>query len=230
MINIVDPIIKIGSGIIALLSVIIFIVSFIESTSFLYELTGSTKGIAIYSYVDAKNKIFVEERQYDLNWGWFFNIFKLFLQKISADTKFKLYCKPLISSKIPLPSDCYEVKNIDSYNKINLLKNSYFKKYEIEYISMLCERPINISEFNRNIDVQITQNHIIITNRNNIDIENYPLKLPSNISMSNIDKYFSVSSIIDMSQDNNNGITIYIRSLKAMKGNQPSVLSIPINS
>lgn len=190
-------------------------------------------GKPLHYYVDYERKALIEEREYELTWGWIFFLKKIFLQNISKDTICRLSYKPMAGPRKALPEDCYVIEKADSKNRIKLVKSNYFKEREVERVYVLSITPVDESTYGNNIEVKYGPDSIEIVNHNEVEIRNYPLKLPSNTTLDETSRYLSIISgliVPDLDDAQSNSIKIRIKKLDGKKGDEPYTMIIPLHA
>ena len=191
-----------------------------------------SKGHSLYLYYDCEKKALIEETEYEFSWGRVIFLRKIFLMKTSASTECKLWYKSAIGPKASLPRNCFIFKKADSKDKIMLVKNDFFEEKEIEKVYVHILTPEDENAYVDKIKVVFNQNEIVIENRNDVEIRNYLVTLPNNVTMDKVMLLGVISGIIVLEPNPqvNFPLKIRVKKIEPKQGDAPFVLTIPYST
>lgn len=183
-------------------------------------------------HIDFEYKSKIEKFNCDIKWG-IFKYYKkrMLLKRIKEDAKYYIKYKTETTPKIDLPSHCFLVESINSDKNIYLCYTSFLKNNDIKNIYLTIETPIDISAYQTQVEVVITEKYIDIKNNNNVEIINYPIELPNDIPFTriNITSMFLSGGKIKQSIDGDDKEIIIIKKLNPRENNNPSEKQILFN-
>jgi hypothetical protein len=200
----------------------------------IWVLGGGPKssGHCLYLFFDCEKDSLIEETEYEFSWGWVLFLRKIFLLSVLEGTICKLSCKPKAGPRRPLPNSCYTVKKVDSKCKVMLVRDEYFKEHEIEKVYVHSTTHADKKSYYDNIEVSCDSNSLNIKNMNEVEIRNYLVALPDNVTLDKASNFLGVISGIivpDTSTQIDAPLQIRIRKIGPKQGDDPCVLTIPFS-
>jgi hypothetical protein len=207
--------------------IIVIVASVVTVLLFYLKFRPKARCISSSSFIDFSEQVVVEEKDFEIYWGWSIFGRKMKLLRISRNSKTKLSCKPITSCKQDLQPDCYEQISKGRHTLIKLTQKRHFKDNEVTKVYLEVITPID-DDFKSKINHEINANKIIIKNYNLEEIRNYLIILPPSIDISKIPTLFAHISNLDMPKDQSKGITIFV-NVPPKQGNNPGTRIVPIS-
>lgn len=217
---------------ILIIGIISSILGVIQGIPWLLGKRPKSRGTPLYAYIDCERNTLIEEKEYEFTWGWIFFLKKIFLQNTSEDALSKLLYKPTIGPKKVLAEDCYMIERADGKYRIMLIKSDFFEEKEVERVYVLTKTPVDESVYNNNIEVRYGPSSITIVNNNEIEIRNYLVELPPDVTLDEISRYLGIISgliVPELDDETSHPIKIRIRKLNGKQGDEPYTMIIPLN-
>ena len=136
-----------------------------------------------FKYVDFQTSYIVEEKQYEFYWGGCgFKKYKF--PHFPCQPDIEIFYKPILGVEDKVPVDRCIITKKDTYCSVEFTDTMFFKNVEAEYIKICAKTKIdNMKPYVDNISVIEKGNTIVIKNRNDIEIKNYPVKIPLNFDI-----------------------------------------------
>lgn len=139
------------------------------------------------SFFDANTGDYVQERLYSVKWGKTFKRPIHLPHKFTAGSGMKLWYKPTTGPMDNLTQEHFEPLTKSNQTKIHLSDKKFYKENEVEKVRVKTITRLNhqkLSELMDNIEVIPQQDRIIITNKNEEFVRNYPVNMPNSIPAS----------------------------------------------
>jgi hypothetical protein len=212
------------------------ILGIVQGIPWLLGAGPKARGRSLYLYYDCDKKALTEETEYEFSWGLVLFLRKIFLVKTSPSTECRLSFKSAIGPKSTLPRYCFVFKKAGSKDKVMLVRNDFFEEREIEKIYVQTITPENEGDYLDKINVVFNQRGIVVENRNDVEIRNYLVTLPTNITSDkaiNLARELSalglISDIIvpELNAQANTPLKIKVRKIEPKQGDAPFILPIP---
>jgi len=170
----------------------IYVVAAVASISAAGYLIVKKYGIKISeitatSFFDADKGDYVQDRTYVVKWG---NTFKKAVHlphKFNSGSKLEAWYKPTTGPMDELTEEHYAQITKSNLTKIHLFDKGFYKEEEVEKIRIKTTTRINHEKLDglmSKISFSEIDDKIIITNKNEEVIRNYPITMPSKIPIS----------------------------------------------
>lgn len=188
------------------------------------------------SFFDADKGNYVQDRSYSVKWGSAFKRSIHLPHKFNSGSKLEIWYKPTTGPMDDLTEEHYTPITKSNETKIDLSDKAFYKDEEVEKIRVKTTTRINHQKLDKlmsKISVKVENDRIIITNKNEEKIRNYPIIMPSSIPASKGWEYVNTIDgvvtyrIVPKSTSDEQSLTLLVDLSKNSEGGQ---LELPILS
>jgi len=175
-------------------------------------------------YIDSKMDHMVEETEFRFSWGHVWPK-KVCLPRLPRDCAWRIFYKPMISYKQILPPDQYEETAKGTHRTIVIVGKDFFDKAETRTVYVQKSTPTDLS-YKGKLDCKDAPNSITIENRNLHEVHNYPIDLPSNVTLADLGALLEqIAEFRNPPEAQRPGkIRAVLRRIPAMQGETPGVV------
>ena len=176
-------------------------------------------------YIDSTSDQMVEEIEYYLSWGHVWRK-RIRLPRFPRHSQLQIFYKPVTSYKRNLPPDQYEETAKGNHRTIVIVNKAFFDNAEAHSV-FVQNNSLADPSYRERVHPKNGQSCITIENTNRDEIRNYPIDLPSNVTLADLGPLLEQIAEFETSEaQGSKKIRATVRKIPAMQGDVPGVVVI----